>query len=298
MPEAPRQAAGHVSGGLREHARGMSGPFDLAAIVSLAVLVVSPRRVGVAAAVALALLAAAVVVIPAVRRSPWPWAGFAAFHVATYASHWYRLDNHDALAAYWAVALTIAAASRHRDRLLAMQARFMLGLTFLLATLWKLLSGQFLSGDFFTFALLVDPRFRSATELVAGVPVDQVHRNVMSLSAASNALQPGQIPLIGADAVAVVAMVLTVATVVVEAMVAAVMLLPGRFSRQWWRSGALAMFLVGTYVIVPVSRFGVLLAAMGVAEASGRPRLRAGFAVGAGLLIIWGSVWKWLVGLG
>ncbi len=285
-----------VTSRLKSGLRTLKDPFDLAAVVSLVVLVPSPARAGMLLATALALTAAVVVVMPQARRTPWPWLVFAVFHAVTYATRWYLLDNHDALVAYWAVALVIAATGRRND-LLALQARLLLGLTFALATGWKIVSGQFLNGDFFTLALLVDPRFRGVTETLAGVPVEQVHANADSLASAGASLTPGSVPLTGVEAVAAVAVVLTVATLVIEAAVALAMLLPEPPTGVRLRSLLLAAFLVGTYVIVPVSRFGILLAAMGVAQAAHSPRVRIGFAAGAFGLMVWGTLWMRLIGL-
>lgn len=279
--------------------KAVMDPFDLTALVSLAVLVPSPQRAGVVASAGLAVVAAAVVILPAVRRAWWPWAVFAVFHVVTYVSGWYLLDNHDALVAYWAMALAVAAASRReRVQVLATQARLMIGVTFALAAAWKLLSEQFRSGDFFAFALLVDPRFRGVTELVAGVPVDRVHANAAALSEAAWSWRGDPVvQLAGIEAVAGAAVFLTVATIVVEAGVALTMLAPDGRRTGIVRSAMLAVFLVTTYLIVPVSRFGVLLAAMGVAQASATPRARMAFAIGAIVLTAWGSIWLWVVGL-
>lgn len=270
--------------------------FDLAAVVTVAVVVPSPARGSLIATVALALLAAGVVLVPAVRRSPWTWGAFAGYHIVTYALAWYRLDNHDALIAYWAGALAIAAVAADRDRMAALQARWMLGATFLLAAGWKLLSSQFLSGDFFTYTLLVDTRFGAVTRLVTGVTPAQVAANGRALAEAATALDPGPVVLDGVGAVADLAMVLTVMTIVVEAAVAISMLWSHSASAERARSIVLAAFLVATYLLVPVSRFGLVLAAMGIAQAEGHRRIRVGFAVGAAGLFAWGSIWEALSG--
>lgn len=277
--------------------QAVSEPFDLAALVSLAVLVPSPYRAGILVSALLATMAAIVVVVPTVRRSWWPWAAFALVHSVTYLMQWHLLDNHDALVAYWAVALALAAGSRDASRTLALQSRLMVGVTFALAAGWKVLSAQFRDGDFFTFALLVDRRFRGVTELIAGVPVEQVQENVEHLIQAAQSWETSSaVQLVGVEAVGWVAVLLTIGTVLVEAVVAVTMLVPQRRAAQVTRSVALAFFLVATYLIVPVSRFGVLLSAMGVAQAAASRRIRLAFALGAVLLFVWGSLWARVIG--
>lgn len=276
---------------LRRRWQSLREPFDQAAALSLLVLVPLSVRAGLVQTAVLAVVGAVVVLTPEVRRSPWPWAVFAAFHAYSVVARWYAFDNHDILIFYWTLALVVATVGRRREQVLASEARLMLGTVFTLAAGWKLASSTFRSGEFFSVTLATDPRFGRAVSLFTDVSSADVAANREAMNQAKTAIDAGVVPLTGVADIAPLAMALTIATVVVELGVAVLMLLPQRPERELPRSIALAVFLVGTYLIVPVVRFGIILLTMGVAQAVHRPRIRMAFLVGAVALAVWANIW-------
>lgn len=275
---------------LRLRMRSLRHPFDLAAVASLLVLVPHPRA-SLVASVALAVVAAVVVLTPEVRRSPWPWIAFLAYHGGLAVTRWYAIDNHDILIAYWALALAIAASRGQRDDSLATQARVVIGFVFGLAALWKVFSHTFLTGDFFRVTMLTDPRFARVAGFVPGVGAGDVTANMEAMDRARVSAEPAVVALAGFDEVVPLAVALTVGTLFLEVAVAVLMLLPDGLRAEVARSSALALFVVATYMLVPVPRFGIALLCMGIAQATRLPRVRWGFAIAVALLAVWANVW-------
>jgi hypothetical protein len=58
-------------------------------------------------------------------------------------------------------------------------------------------------------------------------------------------------------------MLLTIATIIIEASIAIVYLVPLAKRFTWWRDAVMTAFAVGTYVLVPVVGFGHLLCILG-----------------------------------
>lgn len=276
----------------------LRNPFDLAAGLSLIVLVLPAGRLGVVGTVVTGIAAAVVLITPRLRRSPWPWLAFAVLHGAFYLDAWYRLDNHDLLVAWWALALAVAAWVRRpgRDVALAIQARWILGVVFGVAALWKLLSGQFVDGSFFTHALLVDPRFREVAALLTSLTSEQVAATANATWQGIWAVNPATVELAHVSAVSGPARVFTAWGVVVEATIAIGMLGPDRPAWRRFRHLALAAFMLTTYAVVPVLRFALLLGALGVAQAGDDARWRWMFVALVGAALVWTPIW--LVTLG
>lgn len=160
--------------------------------------------------------------------------------------------------------------------LLAWNARWLIGLCFLFATFWKLISPDFMRGDFFHFTLLVDWRFRDLAALLTSVGLSEFETNrelYRSLREFTGRLDGTT--LVTAPSVVRLAWVLTLWTLAIEAWVAAAFLSPtgSRLGRS--RDAALLLFLVTTYPFAPVAAFAALLAAMGLAQAAtGRWRIQ------------------------
>jgi hypothetical protein len=276
--------------------RELRHPFDLATVASLFVLTLPPGRVGMPGTVVTGVLAAVIVVIPQVRRSPWPWLVLAFVHGLIYLDEWYRLDNHDLLAAYWALAIAVAAWTRHthRDEALAIQSRWILGTVFAVAALWKLGSGQFVDGSFFFHTLVMDPRFNQVAALTAGLSVEQLEGARAAASGMISARQPMSVDLAGLHAVTRPAGLFTAWGVVSEAAVAVGMLGPDRPGWKRFRQFALVAFMVTTYVVVPVLRFAILLGAMGMAQADSDGRWRLVYLALMVAAVAWAPAW-WVV---
>ena len=123
---------------------------------------------------------------PRALRTPAVWAAVAALVAVRIADDWPLADNHIYLLAYWALAIALALRALDVSATLAAtMSRWLLGLAFAFAVLWKaLLSPDFLDGRFFRVTLLTDPRFAEAALLIGGLSEADLEANRRALVAA------------------------------------------------------------------------------------------------------------------
>ena len=177
-----------------------------------------------------AILAVAVLMIlsPAMLRSALAWSAIAAMVAVRIADDWPLADNHIYLLGYWAFAIALSLRTPGGEDALAFSSRWLIGLAFVFAVLWKtMLSPDFLDGRFFRVTLLTDPRFGDAAQLIGGLSSEQLAANrkaLQLLPAGAELLEPPSI-----DEPARLRLLATAATwgiIALEAAVALAMLLP------------------------------------------------------------------------
>lgn len=238
------------------------------------------------------------IVVPGVRDSARFWLALAAtLGAAAWSDRW-QIDNHQFLIAYWCLALGVAAPSPDPARVRRLSARLLVGVVFLSATTWKVLSPDFVDGSFMRYTLLTDSRFDEVATLVGGVPSQDLEANrhaVAGLDDPAASLEPVRLrstgPLDGA------ARALTWWTLVIEGTVAVAFLAPWRrLARQ--RDLALIAFVVTTYAVAPVVGFGWVLVCLGLAQREpSRPLVPLAY-MGAFLLVqAFTAPWTSLAGL-
>ena len=89
---------------------------------------------------------------------PLLWLGLASLTGIRVIADWPLSDNHAYLLSYWCLACGLAGLSDNPQRYLARNARWLIGLAFAWALLWKLLlSGDYSNGVFFRVTMLTDP---------------------------------------------------------------------------------------------------------------------------------------------
>lgn len=116
------------------------------------------------------LLSSAGLLVPGLHRHRVLWYLFTALVALKTLALWWVQDNHLFLALYWCLALGLALSRPEPARLLAANARLLVGLTFCFTVLWKgLLSADFLSGAYFHYTLLTDMRFEPLGLLLGGM---------------------------------------------------------------------------------------------------------------------------------
>ncbi|HSR69623.1 MAG TPA: hypothetical protein VLU25_16955 [Acidobacteriota bacterium] len=212
------------------------------------------------------ILCGVAVLFPKVGRSTYFWLlVFVSLATAIFIN-WHLMDNHIYLIAYWCLTLSLVTAGPGAGRVLHVNARLLIGLCFLFATFWKAVSPDYLSGDFFHFTLLTDPRLESFARLVGGVPERAFVENAQTVSELSGAPEGREAFLQGTPLLAWVAQVLTWLTIVMEGLLALAFLLPLPPSLAVWRHVLLLLFALGTYSIAPVIGFGWVLMIMGLAQ--------------------------------
>lgn len=240
-------------------------------------------------------LAALGLLSPRALRSPALWIALTALAVARLASGWPNQDNHAFLLAWWLLAATLAALAGEHDRILAWNGRKLVGLAFAFATLWKVLSPDFIDGRFFRVSLVDDVRFEDFTRLAVGLDSVELaelrelvreHQDGVFVAWPDQPAPPARL-LAVADA-------LTASTLAIEAAVAIAFLAPlGTFVARA-RHALLAIFCAATYALAPVAGFGWLLLSMGVAQCEPeKRRTRLAYLV-AFAVVLFVTRWPWL----
>jgi len=244
-----------------------------------------------------AILAVAVLMIlsPALLRSALAWGAIAVLVAVRIADDWPLADNHVYLLGYWAFAIALSLRARAPADTLASSSRWLIGLAFVFAVLWKtMLSPDFLDGRFFRVTLLTDPRFGDAAQLIGGLSPGQLAANRKAL-----ALLPPGAELLDPPSIAeparlrLLASAATWGIVALEAAVALAMLLPAPAVGSSVRHAALLLFCGTTYLFAPVAGFGWLLLAMGVGQLDDRQSVLRRVYVAAFLVVIFYGEIPW-----
>lgn len=264
-------------------------PFLLAArstLVALLVVVHTDRPVLVFAAVATAVL----FLQEHLLRSPWPWFVIAAVLGRDQLGEWWLVDDHVALMTYWLVAVGLSRFATEPDAVLRQSARWVIVGVFAFAFGWKLLSSQYLSGDFFEHTLLRDPRFEPWATWVGGADATELAASRSAVSTFTAAGDVGDtLEVDVGPRTVLLANVLTYFGLVIEGAVALSFALPLRRSWRPVRHVALIAFCVTTYSVVPVAGFGLLLLSMGLAHARG-PGWRTAYLAAGVFVFVWSSI--------
>jgi hypothetical protein len=211
-------------------------------------------------------LAAAVLISPRVLKTPATWAALSALTALRILEDWPLADNHIYLLAYWLLAIALALRAPDVSTTLATASRWLVGLAFAFAVVWKLITPDFLDGRFFRVTLLTDPRFEEAALLIGGLTDEQLAANRKALTplpaGAAHAMPPDVVEPPRLRALATLS---TWGILVLEAAVALSMLA----FRRWTLGGhgSLLIFCLVTYAFAPVAGFGWLLVVMGAAQA-------------------------------
>jgi hypothetical protein len=216
------------------------------------------------------ILAAAVLILifPGALRNPRVWGGLTLLTAIRIAYDWPLADNHIYLLCYWLLAVALSLRAPDAADSLAFTGRWLIGLAFAFAVLWKLvLSPDFLDGRFFRVTLLTDPRFDAATQIVGGLSREQLEGNrkaVVLLPQGAELLNPPVV--VEPFRLRAFATLSTWGILCLEAAVAVLMLLP---TTQWsgrLRHATLLLFCGVTYAFAPVAGFGWLLLVIGLAQ--------------------------------
>jgi hypothetical protein len=213
------------------------------------------------------VLAGAGLLFPALLRRPSLWGALALLTGIRVVLDWPLSDNHAYLLSYWCLAIAISCRVEDRDRVLALNARWLIALVFGFATLWKLaISPDFMNGTFFRVTLLADPRFEGFTRLVGGLSMDQIeaarvalgrHADTRTLEAVAAATPSPRLEWL--------AFAITRWTVAIEGAVFVAFCWPSGRGPSKLRNALLIVFCATTYAVATVDGFGWILVAMGIA---------------------------------
>ncbi|MBT9313894.1 hypothetical protein [Leptothoe spongobia] len=213
------------------------------------------------------LLALAMLLYSPLVRQPWAWLAMGLCLVVNNLWHWSSLVNHEYLYTYWVLVCAIAVWSRTPKQVLRWNARWLIGLCFLFATLWKFLGGEYLDGSFLHLTFLLDSRLAMGAVLFGGLDLSTLAENRQifeTMQASAAVLDPQQ--LASTPRMAVVSLVLSYWTILIEGLVAASFLLTELRWLHNKRDWLLLGFVITTYTVIPVLGFAALLMVMGLIQ--------------------------------
>lgn len=207
---------------------------------------------------------------PLIRESNF-WFLTTVFLASSNFQNWYSIDNHKYLITYWCLALWLAVSAANPRESLKVNARLLIGLAFLFATVWKIMSPDFLSHEFFYHTLLTEPRFATLAKVFGGA-TDQVlaqsARVTSDLESFDSTL--ASVPLAESARLLALAKLLTWWTLLIEGAIALAFCWPeGRWSSRLG-DGLLLVFLLTTYMSATVVGFGWILSIMGLVSSPHR----------------------------
>lgn len=215
-------------------------------------------------------LAAAMLLWPRLINQRLTWLALSGLVVWNTVSNWPFLVNHEYLITYWVLVCTLALYAPIPAAVMAWNARLLVGLCFFFATLWKLLSGEYLNGSFLHLTFLLDPRL-SSVALLGGVSAETLQTNADLLSVLQ---ATGPSVLITRPLIAFISHVLSYWTILIEALVALTFLFPQPRWLHQQRDWGLLFFTFTTYAIIPVFSFAAVLLVLGLAQCEHPQRQR------------------------
>ena len=239
--------------------------------------------------------AALMLIFPQVLLTPAVWGAISLLLGIRIAADWPLADNHMYLLAYWALAVALSLTAPRPMETLGRNSRLLVGLAFACAVLWKAaLAPDFRDGRFFRITLLTDPRFGDAAMLVGGLSPEQLEDNRQALTALPEGAELLDPPTVAEPPrLRVFAGMATWSALLLEATVAAAMLMPTTTMTATMRHLSLLVFCVVSYAFAPVAGFGWLLLVLGIAQCDpGQRRLRAAY-VGTFVLVLFYAEVPW-----
>ena len=196
------------------------------------------------------------------------------------ANDWLWIDNHKILISYWCLVCALAVSSQDPDRVLAWNGRMLIGLTFLFATIWKIIAGEYWNGAFLHYTFLVENRVEAIATFISSLPPDILPQNQLLEEILSRFPQTVKsVTLSSSHRLEVFTLTASYWTLLIEGSVALAFLV-GSFSflfriRDW----LLILFIATTYFLLPVLGFAYILSVMGLAQCSVNARYQPIFYI-------------------
>lgn len=241
--------------------------FELGLTMTLAMIAISLHEPFWYLKLGIMTLAVSAIVIRPLQWSPWVWFGLVAVYVLSIRFTWFEQNNHDFLRTYWCLGVGFSLLAAAPRQALAWNARILIGLCFLFATVWKLISIDYLNGEFFHYFLLQDSRFELISRFLGGLTPEQLRpERLVRVDYTSYGDPTAGIAVRYAADVGWISPILTWWTVFIEAAVAGAFLSPVGTWLSKWRDVVLVLFMLSTYIIAPVLFFAWILCGMGVIQ--------------------------------
>ncbi len=216
-------------------------------------------------------LATSALLFAGLRKSERYWFVILCANTLYLVPNWYRHYNDFFLFTYWTLAVFLALTT-NRPELLRRCSQLLLALTFTFATFWKILSPDFLNGDFFLFQMLSNYNFAALTEWLSPLSrLDVVGNEYLLPQSTYGRIAEGTVAFRESSSLAVWTPYFAIAATILEGLTALVFFVPSaRFNVV--RDVVLSLFMVLGYVILPVASLGVLIALLGYSQSNSHLR--------------------------
>jgi hypothetical protein len=217
------------------------------------------------------VLASAGILVRELLKNQWYWFLVTLWFMGGLAFAWFSEGNQNYLMATACLAFLVSSSvPAYRNALLAHSTRLVIGLVFLFAVGWKLYTPDFKTGEFYTYMFLTDYRMAPAILPFSSLDINDIRENLEDISKSTR--QQSEIVTLKSDPrIPFIAKGLAWLTLVLEALIALAFLFPRSLSLTAMkvpvRDCLLALFMLGSYVVAPVAAFGVVLCALGMAQA-------------------------------
>lgn len=197
------------------------------------------------------------------RNSSYLWFILACFMGAGVFYNWQAADNHKYLITYWCTAIFLTQFFNTGEHALKISARYLVGLAFLFAAIWKVITPDFLNGDFFEYTFLFDERFRDKLETFGLLHNEASKFNTLAREAlVVYDSQFTTVDLLTSYPLKILADTMVWWTMALEGLVTILFLLPAKYRITQWGDILLVVFLLTTYLIAPVIGFGWVIGTM------------------------------------
>ena len=201
--------------------------------------------------------------VPALMRSGYYWGVLALAQAVIIVPRAYTVDNHKLLLLYWTIALGV---TTRAPSALQFNARWLIGLCFAFAFLWKVGRGEYYDGSFLHYSMATDSRFDFFSHWLCGAPLHAAWTNQAQVSEVLWGAS-SELTLLDGPRSSAVATILSWWTLLLEGFIATAFLIPSRTRFSRFRNVLLLIFVLSTYAIAPVIGFAWLLLLMGFAQA-------------------------------
>jgi len=201
-------------------------------------------------------------------KSPWYWFYISIVLIVGHITVWYSIDNHKYLMTWWCLAIAFSFYLENHSKNIHFNGRVLIGLCFMFATFWKLITPEFIDGSFFHYLLIGgDGRFDEFSMLLTGIHQDTIDINrqlinELKLSSDENL----RFTLEFTERSVIIAHILTWWTIIIEGVIALGFLCKGNWFVKHYRDYLLGIFIITTYSVANVIEFAWLIIAMGVAQ--------------------------------
>jgi len=239
--------------------------WELAAKLTLIALLLSPVGNWLVRPVVLSLCLAGLL-IPNMWQSCYLWATLTLLTTIRLYLAWPLSDNHAYLLSYWCLTFAISCWQRDGD-ILIKNAKYLIALTFALASWQKWSSSEYLNGVFFLTTFLLDNRLEDFVVLFSSITYEQVEIAEKYLEG-DYRFKPAQgyLPFDIPSSLWWLAIASTVWNLFDQTLIAIAFFVPNNSFLGRLRDPALLLFCFTIYAVVPVVGFGWMLITMGIAQ--------------------------------